>query len=642
MSDDNNLADKMQDFNIDEFMSDDTPSSTPPPLVLADTSKPSKGEGEGKGKYITKDGDTVITFKGGATSTLLLCIDEMKVDESRSCHCLGEDHADINASASIKKIGPNCVSIICFSCNKKFLHKKGNQKKSGSKKDNDSKVSAYDRIIEICSSDLLFHDESGDAYTEVEIQGVKHTIRIGSKEHEEYISYRYYQGYKSGVSPYAITEAIMTLSAMAKYDGDEKKVYIRVANTDDRVFIDTCDDKRRVIEVSSEGLKYSSPPHVKGVKKAKMASLPNIAKHGDITLLKKYLNLKDSDFHLIYGWLFSTLAGIKPFPILIIQGEQGSGKSTITKFLRALIDPSDVPLRSAPKSVQDLMVSAANTYIVVIDNSSGMRTGVSDCICILSTGGGIDERMLQTNAEQYLVEVQRPVIVNGISDLASRPDLADRAITIEPLVMKPGYRRSEKELWSDFEKDKAVIFKGILLGLVSGFKHQDSINLTEKPRIVDAIQFGTACERDLGMEGNFYKAYKENQMCSKQDGIEAYPIGEAIIMLMATQQEYTGTTTELLNKLTDTIGIKQSNSRSWPQSAKQLNSDIKRLTPSFRSLGITISKGKNNRREYLIINTNFKPDTQKSTGSIFGNSTESTPSDDNADSSTDLPNWIKK
>ena len=631
MSDKKTKPDEKKDFNINDYMSDETPSSTSPPSVLTGTKKRTKGG------FKILGGDTEVNFKDGTTLPLSKCIDEMDDDESRSCHCLDDDHSDINASASIKKIGPDCVSIICFSCSEKFMHKKNDPKKADSKKGDESKVSITNKIIALCSEDTHFHDESGNPYTEIKIKGVSHTVRIGSKDHEEYISYRYYEKYKAGVSSYAMNEVMTTLSAKAKYDGEEKSVYIRVANMGDRVFLDTCDEERRVIEVNSEEIKFSTPHHVKGEKKKTMASLPKIAEHGDITLLKKYMNLKDSDFYLICAWILCSLAGVKPFLILIIQGEQGTGKSIMTKILRAFIDPSYVPLRGAPKSGQDLMVSASNGYLVVVDNSSGVGKFIGDCICILSTGGAIDERMLKTNSEQCIIGVQRPQIMNGISDIASRQDVADRAIIIEPLVIKPEDRESEKKILGNFEIDKPVIFKALLLGLQSGFKHEDSIEISEKSRMADAINWAAACMRGLGMEDEFLEAYKGNQMRSKQDGIESSPVGDALIKLMATQREYIGTTTELLNKLAGISVMRQASSRAWPQSAKGLTSIINRLKPNLRSVGIDITRGANNKREYVIVNTKFNQDN---VDSIFDNDSDDDESGGNSNDT--LPGWINK
>ncbi|MCK4706742.1 MAG: hypothetical protein KAT90_14795, partial [Gammaproteobacteria bacterium] len=223
--------------------------------------------------------------------------------------------------------------------------------------------------------------------------------------------------------------------------------------------------------------------------------------------------------------------------------------------------------------------------------------------------------------------LQRPVIINGISGIATRPDFAERAIIIELLLIAPSQRKTEKEYWAEFELDKSIIYKGILDGIVSGLKHQNDVEIAEKPRMADLAEWVTGCERDLGMEGNFLKAYMANQVTSKQDGIEASPIGAAIMTLMADRASYSGTPTELLKKLEEVSGSSLSASREWYATTKQLHGSIKRLMPSFRSIGIAITQKKSGSRKYDIENTQFNGESTNSTDSGNGNN---------------LPGWLKK
>ncbi len=127
----------------------------------------------------------------------------------------------------------------------------------------------------------------------------------------------------------------------------------------------------------------------------------------------------------------------------MLQGEQGTGKSTTSRVLRSLVDQSSVPLRSPPKDCRDLLVSAANNFVIVIDNLSGLKPEISDCLCRLSTGGGHDTRALFTNDEQHLVDIQRPILINGLDEIASRPDLAERSFVINLPVIESDKRRDE-------------------------------------------------------------------------------------------------------------------------------------------------------------------------------------------------------
>ncbi len=454
-------------------------------------------------------------------------------------------------------------------------------------------------LIEIGSQGLLFHDSSGDAYSEVERDGIKITMKIRSKEFVEYLSHSLYVLADKGANATAITDAKNTLEAKAKYSGMSVICAVR-AYSSGNIFIDLGCDLRRVIEVSDKQWCFNSNAPVKFVRKKGMQALPDPTSNGDLHLLRKYLNINASDYYLITGWMFCALGAVKPYPILIFQGEQGTGKSTNTRVIRSLIDPSSVPLRTPPKDTQNLLVSAGNTHIVAIDNLSGLKAEISDCLCRLSTGGGIDMRALFTDDEQHLVDIQKPVIVNGIDDVASRHDLAERSIIINLPVIPDCNRRTEKEYWDSFEVDKPRILAGLLDGLVSGLKNINSIALPEKPRMADVAQWVTACERDLGIEGEFLKAHRQNQLSAIESNIEASPVGAAINELMSTKSRWSGTPTQLFNELENISSDRVVRSRAWPQSTKGLHNIIKRLTPSFRKTGIEITKKETHGREYIL------------------------------------------
>ena len=55
----------------------------------------------------------------------------------------------------------------------------------------------------------------------------------------------------------------------------------------------------------------------------------------------------------------------------------------------------------------------------------GVRHDLSDSLRRLATGSGLRKRSHYENADETVVEAMRPVIIKGIDDLATRPDLAE-------------------------------------------------------------------------------------------------------------------------------------------------------------------------------------------------------------------------
>jgi hypothetical protein len=96
-----------------------------------------------------------------------------------------------------------------------------------------------------------------------------------------------------------------------------------------------------------------------------------------------------------------------------------------------------------------------------LDNISTLLPWLSDALCRLSTGGGFSTRTLYENREEELFEGMKPVILNGITDVASRPDLLDRALVVALPPIPDEERRPESELWREFEQTRPAILASL-------------------------------------------------------------------------------------------------------------------------------------------------------------------------------------
>ena len=156
---------------------------------------------------------------------------------------------------------------------------------------------------------------------------------------------------------------------------------------------------------------------------------------GDLGLLWQHVNIPADRRLLVLTWLLDCFRPDTPFPILELVGEQGSAKSTTQSVLRSLVDPNKVMLRGRPKTVEDIFVAAQNNWLVSYENLSGLTAEQQDAFCTLATGGGFASRQLYTNGEEHVMETKRPVVLNGIAVVATRPDLIDRVIHVSMPVI---------------------------------------------------------------------------------------------------------------------------------------------------------------------------------------------------------------
>jgi hypothetical protein len=241
-------------------------------------------------------------------------------------------------------------------------------------------------------------------------------------------------------------------------------------------------------------------------------------------MLRPFLNVQtNTDFVLVVAWALAVLRNRGPYPVIVLSGEQGSAKSTFSAILRALLDPNTAPLRALPREDRDLFIAANNGHVLAFDNVSGLPAWISDTLCRLATGGGFAVRQLYTDQDEVLFDAARPVILNGIEDIVTRPDLADRAVflTLDPIPEER--RRPEAELWATFEAQRARILGVLLDAVAHGLERLPETRLEKLPRMADFALWVTACETALWPAGTFWSAYCGNRDEVVEGVIDADP-----------------------------------------------------------------------------------------------------------------------
>jgi hypothetical protein len=148
--------------------------------------------------------------------------------------------------------------------------------------------------------------------------------------------------------------------------------------------------------------------------------------------------------------------------------------------------PNMAAVRALPREERELMIAANNGHVLAFDNLSGLSPWLSDALCRLASGGSFAVRRLYTDDEEVLLKAARPTLLNGIEDIIGRSDLADRAIflTLEPIGEEQ--RRSETELWWEFEVARPRILGALLDAAAHGLGAVGSPRLGRLPRMADS------------------------------------------------------------------------------------------------------------------------------------------------------------
>jgi hypothetical protein len=432
----------------------------------------------------------------------------------------------------------------------------------------------------------LFHNPDQEAFAEVSVNGHREVWPVGSRGFRLWLYGKFYDSFNKTPSAQAFADARGVLEAQAFYKGSKVPVNTRIAGHNGNVYVDLCNDVWQVVEVTPIGWRILDRSPVKFRRTKGMLAIPVPEHGGRIDDLKPFVNVEsEDDFKLIVAWLIAAFHPSGPYPLLTLQGEQGSAKSTTSRVVKDLIDPSTTPLRSFPRDERDLAIAASNGWVLAYDNLSGLSSAMSDALCKLATGGGFGTRQLYENNEEMLFNFKRPVIVNGIDDIATRQDMVSRSILQNLPAIPEEKRQDEGSFWALFESVKSKLLGAILTAVSGALRELPGVKLERLPRMADFAKWVTAAESALGWtEGSFMKAYMRNINVAIDQGLDSMPFATAVIAFMGMRDSWQGTVSDFLRSLL-TDDRTRNNQKLWPAPNKA-KGWLKRIAAALRHKGI--------------------------------------------------------
>lgn len=483
------------------------------------------------------------------------------------------------------------------------------------------------RLIELAADAELWHTPEGETYATVRVGDHHEHHRLRKKGFRQWLGKRYYDKSKGAPSTQALSDALTVLEGNATHGGQECTAYVRLAEHDGNIYLDLANETWEAMEITASGWHVIANPPVRFRRTRGMLALPYPQSGGHVDQLKRYLNLDVSNehaWHLLIACLLAMFRPKGPYPILIFHGEQGSAKSTALKILRLLVDPNKSLLRTAPRDERDLMIAASNGWVLSYDNLSHLESWLSDGFCRLSTGGGLSTRELYSDSDELILDAQRPVIFNGIEELATRGDLLDRSVLFYLPTISRDRRRTEADFWKEFERDRPFILGAILDAVSGALRNLATTKLNHLPRMADFAVWVTAAEQSLGWEqGMFMKAYEVNQEEANDMTLGASPITgplKSLIKQPTLNKKWEGNATDLLKALNDQASEQVRRLKSWPSTPRGLSNALRRLAPNLRVSGIALAFSRTNQASQITIEQvgiSSTPSTLATPASVF-------------------------
>jgi hypothetical protein len=240
-----------------------------------------------------------------------------------------------------------------------------------------------------------------------------------------------------------------------------------------------------------------------------------------------------------------------------------------------------------------------------------MKTWLSDAFCRIATGGGFRTRTLYTDDGEQLFNSIRPMIMNGITDISTRHDFADRSLIVQLPVIPKERRQPESEINIYWEMTKGQILGALCSALSASLNNYEQTTLKYLPRMADFAKWVTAGESTLGLtKGTFLKSWENNRQRLIDIALDADPVALSILNLRVAYHENNGkgkfhlemTPSNLLMFLNTTQG-ERANQKSWPKQPNVLSGRLRRAATFLREKGIEIEWVKSGDRKIYIYET---------------------------------------
>lgn len=476
------------------------------------------------------------------------------------------------------------------------MSKPKKSKKNNDEKDNNEKSATVGRpktskqVLDQIKGEKLVKDAGRFYHVPENTQAYE----IGSAQHREYLTRLAYKKLKIVMNGAQYDEVKNVLRAETDFTGIEEKVYLRVANIDNKeVYIDLC-NQGKFIKITPDGWDITKESPVAFFRPPNLHPLPIPNKNGTIDDLAKILDLEDDEFILlrsvVCSWMRGTPNERTTHPILSLEGPAGAAKSTKSKAIKYTIDPGTPEVRLSPKTPQDLAVGAKVSYVCVIDNISHFEAPIQDTLCGIASGTATAARKLFTDDEESVVEICRPQILNGISYHA-RPDLQSRMIVVNLPAIPKSKRKTEAAIWRQVEQVRPSILGGICTAIANALKAIPSINPDdyELPRLADFSVFALALEM-----GNDWELGKTIELlnANQDEALSTLALDEPVILTIQKLFDFTMkseliyTPSDFYEALNAQASETHKHDKRWPSSSTALGMKLARLKDPLEAVGI--------------------------------------------------------
>ena len=462
-----------------------------------------------------------------------------------------------------------------------------------------------DKLVEAIFNDpsiRLFHDQLNIAYAVFSPCAHKEILPVSSSAFKHWLAKSFYDSNKKTLSSNALTTALQAIAGRACFDGEEIKLHTRAAMIDGAVWYDLSDKEWRAVKITADGWSVIDNPPTLFKRQQHQAAQVSPATGGNVRDLLRFVNITEESQQMLFlVLLVSYLIPGFPHPIAYVYGPQGSAKSTLSKIVRKLVDPSLMEVLSLPKKEEELVQVLSHHYMLFFDNVGTVPDSIGDLLCRAVTGSGFSKRQLYTDDEDIIYTIQANIGINGINLSSSKPDLLERSMLCELRRIEKIGRRQERELWEEFERKQPELLGAVFDTIAKALSLRPTIKVESLPRMADFALWGCAiAEAMCFTKEAFLEAYFGSIDSQNDEVLGEHVETELLRDFMEEKEEWSGTPSKLLESfraIARTSGVAESD---LPKRANVLSRNLNTLKTNLEERGLKITKNKGTKRTITI------------------------------------------
>ncbi|MCH5189931.1 MAG: hypothetical protein J1F37_05145 [Oscillospiraceae bacterium] len=423
--------------------------------------------------------------------------------------------------------------------------------------------SSFDKFIDLIQEFRFFKNQDNKLYFLFEGD----YYEANEKNLKDQLRLAYIKTYKKNFIDSTLDNIVKgTITEQEKYCETQcdtaYRIYYNKQNNE--IYYDFGNDK--IAKISNSEIKIITKDKINGVAFLKATNaLPQIipeikelspAECKDIlSNISKFVNVKDlNTLKVIIIYIILTFIQNISHPILMFCGNQGSSKTTSTKYIRRIVDPSSNEVIAFPNQ-KDLEMVLGNHYFCAFDNLGdfSVKQDVSNLLCCAVTGATILRRRLYTDNAEMSLRLKNIIILNGIAPNVSRNDLIERSIIVKMDSISKSQRKKDWELEEEFNSLLPDFLNAIFNILRMYLAKKDSYEISDLARMADFEEAGIIIDdilQDDIEDGLSFDYIYENMVADEQnEAVYIDPFVSFIHSYLEVCGSIEGTPTEVFNKI---------------------------------------------------------------------------------------------